>query len=230
MNTPAQTTSPAMLLRVYLTNGSTECFVQEDEAVARTIWESTDPVRLFAQQRLVIAGTYSKSVFACSEIERIDFVQQFCPCWQFPNDYSDIVELSETEFRRHAHLDQPELMPKREQHTPAGDLMVSFLKLQFRNSAPLFLMTEFSVKLPVENQSFMRFLLSKTGFHMRLRGGGVGVVNLAHLAGYSVYPGVAQIPSDAWLAEPIAAKELSAPSNLTRAEKRRSEVTGANTR
>jgi hypothetical protein len=64
-------------------------------------------------------------------------------------------------------------------------------------------MTEFSVKLPIENQSFMRFLLSKTGFHMRLSGGGISVVNLANLAGYTVYPGVAQVPADSWIAEPM---------------------------
>jgi hypothetical protein len=62
-------------------------------------------------------------------------------------------------------------------------------------------MIEVSVKLPVENQSFMRFLLSKTGFHMRLQSGGTALVNLANLAGYLVYPGVAQIPSDSWIAE-----------------------------
>ena len=206
MSTSSNATSPAMLVRVYLAGGSVECFVQDDEATARKIWEGIDPVRLFAQQRLVIAGIYSKSVFASSEIVRIDFVQQFCPCWRFPEGYSDIVELSEAEFRRHAHLDEPELMPKREQHIPVGDLLVSFLKLQFRNDPPVFLMSEFSVKLPAENQSFMRFLLSQTGFHMRLRGGGVGVVNLAHLVGYTAYPGVAQIPSDAWLAEPSSTK------------------------
>ena len=69
---------------------------------------------------------------------------------------------------------------------------------------PLFLMVEFPVKLPAENYSFMNFLLSKGSFHMRLRGGGIGVVNLAHLAGYTVYPGVAQVPADTWFAEPIA--------------------------
>jgi hypothetical protein len=195
-----------MLVRVHLTDGSVESFTQADEATARKTWESLDPVRLFAQPRLVIAGAYSKSVFVGPEIVRIDFVQHFCPCWKFPQGYSDVVELSEADFRKNAHLDEPELMPKREQCTPVGDLLVSFLKLQFRRTAPLFLMAELSVKLPVENQSFMRFLLSKTGFHMRLRGGGVGVVNLAQLAGYTVFPGVAQIPSDAWLAEPIQTK------------------------
>ncbi len=209
MSISSNATSPAMLIRVHLAGGSVDSFVQDDQATARRIWEGIEPVRLFTQQRLVIAGTYSKSVFATSEIARIDFVQQFCPCWKFPDGYSDIVELSEGEFRKHAHLDEPELMRKREEHTPVGDLLVSFLKLQFRNSLPLFLMAEASVKLPAENQSFMRFLLSKTGFHMRIRGGGVGVVNLAHLTGYTVYPGVAQVPSDAWVAEPTSIEQAA---------------------
>jgi hypothetical protein len=195
------TASTALIVRVHLTDGSIETFEQADEALARKTWDGLDPLRLFAMQRVVIAGTYSKSVFVSSEIARLDFVQQFCPCWQFPEGYSDVVELSEAEFRKYAHLDQPELMPKREQGVPVGDLKVSFLKLRFRSSAPLFLMTEFSVRLPAESQSFMRFMLSKTGFHMRLRGGGVGVVNLAHLAGYTSFPSVPQVPSDAWTAE-----------------------------
>src|SRR6266404_6946343 len=112
-NKVPDSTSPAMLVRVHLTNGSVESFLQADEATARKTWESLDPVRLFAQQRLVIAGTRSKSVFVASEIVRIDFVQRFCPCWEFPQGYSDIVELSEADFRKYAHLDQPELMAKR---------------------------------------------------------------------------------------------------------------------
>ncbi len=192
-----------MLVRVHLTDGSVESFSQPDEAIAREIWQSVEPSRLFTQPRLVIAGTHSKSVFVPSEIVRIDFIKQGYTCWAFPEGYADVVELSEADFRNHAHLDQPELMPKREQPTPVGDLLVSFLKLSFKSNPPIFLMMELSVKLPAENQSFMRFLLSKTGFHMRLRGGGIGVVNLANLAGYTVYPGVAQIPADSWIAEPI---------------------------
>src|SRR5436190_20207454 len=61
-----------------------------------------------------------------------------------------------------------------------------------------------AAELPAESQSFMQFMLSKAAVHMRLRGGGIGVVNLANLAGYAVYPGVAQIPGDSWLAEPVS--------------------------
>lgn len=195
--------APAMIVRIHLENGSVQSFVQADEATARKTWEAIDPVRLFTQARVVIAGDYSKSVFVGSAMVRIDFVQHFCPCWEFPEGYLDVVELSEADFRKNAHLDEPKLMAKRDHRTPVGDLLVSFIKLEFRNAAPLYLMAELSVKLPAENQSFMRFLLSKTGFHMRLRGGGVGVVNLAQLTGYTAYPGVPQIPSDAWPAEPM---------------------------
>ena len=206
-NTIGGSNDPVMILRVHLLDGSIESFTLSDEAEAGQIWERVDPVRLFAQQRLVIAGTRSKSVFASSGVTRIDFVQNCFACWGFPEGYSDVVELSEAEFRKHAHLDQPELMTRRENPTPVGDLLVSFLRLRFTNGKPVFLMVELPVKLPVESQSFMRFLLSKAGFHMRLRGGGVGVVNLAHLAGYTVYPGVAQLPPDAWLAEAILREE-----------------------
>ncbi len=193
-----------MIIRVHLADGSVQSFVQADEPKARRLYECVDPGRLFAQPHLVIAGTYSKSVFVPAEVVRIDFVQHSYTCWDFPEGYADVVELTEADFRKHAHLDQPELMPKREQPTPPGNPLVSVLQLFLRRTAPIYLMTEFSVKLPAENQSFMRFLLSRTGFHMRLRGGGVAVVNLAHLTGYTAYPGVVQVPADSWMAEPLA--------------------------
>jgi hypothetical protein len=36
---------------------------------------------------------------------------------------------------------------------------------------------------------------------MRLPFGGIGLVNLANLVSYDVYPGVAEVPADTWLAE-----------------------------
>ena len=191
-----------MTIRFHLTGGSIQSFVQTDSATARKIWDCVDPVRLFARPRTVIGGEHSKAVFVSAEIIRVDFIQDSFQCWEFPGGYSDIVELSEAEFRKFAHLDQPALMPRRDKPTPVGDLLVSFVELHMRGGSPLFVMVEAPVKLPAESQSFMQFMLSKTSVHMRLRGGGIGVLNLANLAGYTVYPGVAQIPADSWLAEP----------------------------
>lgn len=193
---------PILAIRFHLTDGSVHSFVQNDSVAARNIWDAVDPARLFTRPRIVMGSEHSKAVFVSAEIIRVDFIQDSFQCWEFPGGYSDIVELSEQEFRKYAHLDEPALMAKRDQPTPVGDLLVSFVRLQMRGSRPLFVMVEAPVKLPVESQSFMQFMLSKGSVHMRLRGGGIGIVNLANLAGYIVYPGVAQIPADSWLAEP----------------------------
>jgi hypothetical protein len=192
-----------LTIRFHLTDGSIHSFAQTVSAAVEKLWKTVDPARLFAHQRIVIGSEHSKSVFVSVEVVRVDFLSESLQCWKFPAGYADIVELSEGEFRKHAHLDQPKLMVKRDQPTPAGDLLVSFVQLQMRGGHPVFAMVEVQAKLPAESQSFMQFLLSKGAVHMRLRGGGIGVLNLANLAAYTVYPGVAQIPGDAWLAEPI---------------------------
>lgn len=203
---PTSAQKTALVIRVHLTDGSVDSFAQMDEVEAEKLWDKIEPSRLFSQPRLVLAGEHSKSVFVTAQIVRVDFVQAGNECWDFPGGYADVVELSEEDFRRHAHLDQPESMAKRNEPTPVGDLLVSFLKLNLAGGKPLFLMVEVPVKLPAENHSFMHFMLSKSGLHMRLREGGIGVVNLANLLGYVVYPGVPQIPADTWLIEPVLNK------------------------
>ena len=206
MNTDpsAREPKPALIIRIHLTDGSVQSFSQSDSAVAEAIWDSVDPARFFSNPRIIIGSEHSKAIFVSAETVRVDFIQDTFDCWKFPGGYSDIVELSEEEFRRHAHLDEPALMPKREQPAVVGDLLVSFAKLQMRGSSPLFVMTEFPVKLPTESQSLMRFMLSKSSAHMRLRTGGIGIINLANLAAYTVYPGIAQLPADSWPAEPVS--------------------------
>ena len=205
MTTDPQTnlSKPPLTIRFHLTDGSIHSFTQTNTTINEKLWDAIAPSRLFMHQRIVVGSEHSKSVFVAAEIIRVDFLHHSFQCWEFPGGWSDIVELSEEEFRAHAHLDQPSLMVRREQPTPPGDLLVSFVRLQLRGGRPLFAMVEAPAKLPAESQSFMQFMLSKASVHMRLRGGGIGVVNLANLAAYTVYPGVAQIPGDSWLAEPI---------------------------
>jgi len=194
---------PPRTIRFQLTDGSVHEFTQADATINEKLWNEIEPSRLFARHRIVVGSEHSKSVFVANEIIRMDFLHESFQRWDLPAGHSDIVELSEQEFRQHTHLDQRDLMVKRNEPTPAGDMLVSFIRLQMRGGHPVFLMIEILIKLPAENQFFMQFFLSKGALHMRLRGGGTGVLNLANLATYTVYPGVAQIPSDSWLAEPI---------------------------
>jgi len=192
-----------LTLRIHLTDGSVHSFTQSDPTIIEKLWSAIEPSRLFAQRRIIVGSAHSKSVFVATEITRVDLLHDSLEGWPFPPGYTEIVELSAEEFRQHARIGKPTLMVRRDRPNPVGDLLVSFIKLHLRGSQPLFVMVEIFAKLPAENQSVMHFLLSKTAVHMRLRGNGISVINLANLAGYTTYPGVAQIPADSWLAEPV---------------------------
>ena len=124
MNTQNSPLKAGLTVRFHLTDGSIHSFVLTDNAAARKLWEGVDPARLFARPRIVVGNEHSKAVFVSAETVRVDFLHESFQCWEFPAWYSDIVELSEEEFREHAHLDRPAQMTRREQPTPVGDLLV----------------------------------------------------------------------------------------------------------
>jgi hypothetical protein len=195
---------PALEIRIHFADGSKESFVQADAEIAEGILQQIIPSHLFTQTRIVVADDYSKSVFVCSQINRIDFVNDGDGFAHIPDDHADIVELTEAEFRKHVPSNYSSRLQKRKQRRRAGDLLVSFLNLRMRGGSHVYLMNETVVKLPADSQSYMQRLLSKGTLSVRLAGGGESFLNLANLISYTVYPGVPEIPSDTWMAQPKA--------------------------
>jgi hypothetical protein len=198
---------PALEIRFQFVEGSQETYVQPDPGTATTILNGISPPLLFSHYRIVVADDYSKSVFVCSQLNRVDFVFEGDGFAHIPEDHADMVELSEVEFNEQVNLDDPSGLQKRRQPRRVGELVVSFLRLRMRGGNQVYLMKEEVVKLPVDNQSYMHRLLSKSTLGFRLPGGGAGFLNLANLIGYSVYPGVVEAPVDTWIAEPKPAHE-----------------------
>lgn len=201
-------TSPVLEIRIHLTDGSTEAFVQPEIELAGQILRQISPAHLFAQSRIVIADDYSKSVFVCSEINRIDFVHDGDGFSHLPYDHADLVEITGEMFQQHVPLNDPARLDERAQHRHVGDLFVSFHYLRMRGGSRVYLVEEKLVKLPAESQSYMQRYLSKGALAVRLAGGGQSILNLANLMGYSVYPGVPEIPSDSWMAQPKETNEI----------------------
>jgi hypothetical protein len=195
--------SPALEIRIHFVDGSKEIFVQPDADISESILQQIIPSHLFSQTRIVVADDYSKSVFVSSQINRIDFVNDGDGFAYIPDDHADIVELTEAEFRKHAPLNHPSRLQKRRQRRRVGNLLVSFLNLRMRGGSHVYLMNETLVKLPADSQSYMQRLLSKGTLSVRLPGGGQSFLNLANLIGYTVYPGVAEVPADTWMAQPF---------------------------
>ena len=193
---------PALEIRFQFVEGSEETYVQSDPGIAAKILNEISPPLLFSHYRIVVADDYSKSVFVCSQLNRVDFVFEGDGISRIPQDHEDMVELSEVDFNKRVRLDNPAGLQKRQQPRRVGDLVFSYLYLRMRGGNKVYLLKESVVKLPVDNQSYTHRLLSKGTLGVRLPGGGVGFVNLANLVGYSVNPGVADAPTDTWIAEP----------------------------
>ena len=187
-------------IRFQFVDGSVASFFQPDPEIAESIWGPINVAHPFTRPRIVVADDFSKSVFLASQINRIDFVFEGSDFSKIPNDHADLVELSEEDFRARVPLEDPSRLERRAQPRHVGDLLVSFLHLRMRGDSHIYLMNETLVKLPVDNHSFMQRLLSGGSYSIRLQGGGQGFLNLSNLLGYTVYPGVPEIPSDSWMA------------------------------
>ena len=195
----------ALEIRFQFVDGSSERFIQPDAEAAEIIRQRASSSNPFNQSRIVVADDYSKSVFVGSQINRIDFVFDGSGLSRIPLDHLELVELTEGEFHQCVPVNDPGLLPRRNHQRQVGDLLVSFLNLRMRGGSHVYLMNEIVVKLPAENQSFMQRLLSKGTYGIRLREGGYGLLNLQNLIGYTVYPGVPELPGDTWMAQPKAA-------------------------
>jgi len=192
--------APPLEIRFQFVDGSVANFFQSDPEIAENIWSRINVAHLFTRPRIVVADDYSKSVFLASQINRIDFVFEGSDFSKIPNDHAELVELSEEDFRERVPLDDLARLERRVQPRRVGDLLVSFLHLRMRGGSHVYLMNETLIKLPVDNHSFMHRLLSGGSYSTRLQGGGQGFLNLSNLLGYTVYPGVPEIPSDSWMA------------------------------
>jgi hypothetical protein len=198
----------ALEVRFQFVDGSKETFVQADAKAAEAVRDQINLSNLFHQSRIVVVDDYSKSVFVCAQINRIDLVFDSPSFSRIPPDHAELVELTEAEFRQRVPVNDRTLLQRRERQLQVGDLLVSFLHLRMRGGSHVYLMNEIVVKLPAENQSFMQRLLSKGAYSIRLPEGGQGLLNLQNLISYTVYPGVPEVPADSWMAQPKAIYEI----------------------
>ena len=200
---PRKTNSrPALEIRFHFVDGSKKTFITANSEAAEAIRDRINLAKVFHKTRIVVADEYSKSVFVCSQINRVDFLFNGSGFSIIPPDHADLVELTKAEFDQCVPMNDPTLLQKRDHRRQVGDLLVSFLHLRMRGGSHVYLMNEIVVKLPAENHSFMQRLLSNGTYGIRLREGGYGLLNLQNLIGYTVYPGVPELPADTWMAQP----------------------------
>jgi hypothetical protein len=185
--------NPSVRIRFHGVDGSVETFVQHEASLVKHILNGFQPARIFAQERITIAGGYSFTTVIASQVTRIDLVSPQLSEWDFPDGVVGAVELSERTFR--GLVSDPQL--KESPETSRRDSTMAFLDIAMVRGRHSFLAMELAAG-PAADQINGLHLLPGLSFRMRL--GGISLLNFANLSRLTIHPGTAQAPAGSWFA------------------------------
>ena len=193
-----------MEIRIHTQSGSVETFFQDNPALAASIAKGIQFTKVFASETITLAGDYSLTTFAASQVYRVDLVAADFASWRYPDDILDVVELCEDEFRERSHLNDPARLERRRSPKQTGEFVVVFVEVEMTGGARIFLAAKIKVGLPVERLPRLRSLFSAAAVHFRMRQGGTAILNLKNLVRFTINPGPDVTPSDAWPAHHLS--------------------------
>ena len=203
-----------MEIRIHTQSGSVESFFQDNPALVARILDRIRTTRAFGADVITIAGDYSLTKFAASQVSRVDLlIEDYVP-WKYPDDVLDVFELSEDEFREQSHLNDPSRLERRRSPKQTGECAVVFVDVEMTGgTSRIFLRAKIKVGLPAERLQRLHKLFSASAVHFRMRQGGVAILNLANLVRFTFTPGPDVTPIDAWPAHHLSRRKESL--NLT---------------
>ena len=119
-----------MDIQIHLKNGQVTRFCQENRAKCERIFKPVKPIKLFSRQHIVIQDNRTIRVFACAEVEWVQFITQCDPRWSIPNGPKPMMLLSEEEYE--TKIAAAELKIEiRKNATSAGSVILDKALLRF---------------------------------------------------------------------------------------------------
>jgi hypothetical protein len=193
-----------MEIRIHTQSGSVESFFQDNPTQVATILKAIQSTKVFAANVITIAGDYSLTSFAASQVNRVDLIGEALPLWKHPADILDVVEFSEEEFRERSHLNDPTRLEPRRNPKQTGESALVFVEVEMAGGTRIFLAGKIKVGLPAERLQRLRTLFSAAAVHFRMLQGGTAILNLKNLVRFTLNPGPDVTPIDAWPAHHLA--------------------------
>jgi hypothetical protein len=178
-------------IQVHSVDGPVTRFVQDDSEAIRKSLDQMQPGKIFAQHHLLITDHRSITIFPTTAIARVDLVMERYPDWPFPPGVSDVAEISEREFVRRCRA-----VRRGEQSLGAPTRsLTAFGEIELANGDRICLEARLASRsgLPRDRGLSLHHLLTAPSLHSRRRGGGVLILNPAHIVRWAFYPGPLQM-------------------------------------
>ncbi len=193
-----------MKILIHTQGGSVETFFQDDPALVARILKGIQPAKVFTRDIITIAGDYSLTTFVASRVNRVDFIAEDLPPWEYPADILYVVELSEDDFRERSHVNDPARLERRRSPKRTGEFAVVFVEVEMTGGDRIFLAAEIQVGLEVERRQRLHMLFSAPAVHFRLLQGGLSIQNVKNLVRFTINPGPDVTPMGAWPAHHLS--------------------------
>ncbi len=193
-----------MKILIHTQGGSVETFFQDDPALVARILKGIQPAKVFTRDIITIAGDYSLTTFVASRVNRVDFIAEDLPPWEYPSDILYVVELPEDDFRERSHVNDPARLERRRSPKRTGEFAVVFVEVEMTGGDRIFLAAEIQVGLEVERRQRLHMLFSAPAVHFRLLQGGISLLNVKNLVRFTINPGPDVTPMGVWPAHHLS--------------------------
>jgi len=168
-------------IRVYAPDGNTRLFTQSNLMLANQALRELNPAKLFAENALKIFDDDGEFTFAAAEVQRIDLITDRLSVWDFPFIIGTHVELTEGEFRGCVGALQ------RGKPTSSAAMPV-YISVEMTAGQRYFFWMQAIGGLGAIRANGIGSVIQMPQLVFGLRTGGVGILNLAHMENFSIYP------------------------------------------
>ena len=169
-------------IRVYSIDGATRTIAQNGPERANQTLHELNPTTLFGPDKITVMDDETEVAFAPGLVTRVDLISEQLSVWDYPFVLGALMELTEPEFNQ--FVQEPQQW--QEAGLPGGTPM--FLHLEMADDRHCFLWMKVAAGLPPANGSRLNSVFAERRLIFDLRTGGIGILNLAHLLRFSIYP------------------------------------------
>jgi hypothetical protein len=191
---------PNLLVEVHRTDGQIDRFEVFDSEQAKVLVDLLNPAKVFANPSLMLSEANCLTTYRSQSIVRIDVGGADAPIWPHLGGASSIREVSEDEFKSVSGSE--ELARERmEAWRNPGTKQEGFTEVVLTTGKRIVWRVTMvsSEMVALDSISVARSLLNATALHGQRADGATTIINMAHAARLSFYPGPptthARVPS-----------------------------------
>lgn len=184
---------PMLTIHVHTLDSHVTRFRQNDPCAVQHILKQIHPGQLF-QHNLVLQDERATSIFPYKALVRIDLIMDSYPNWPFYNNCVQAIELTEAAFLERCRLQG--VAGGRATPPHPGEIVAVLADITLANADRVYAQYDIQAHgaTPADLGMMVQHVSTEPIQHLLRHGGGVILINSAHIMRLNLYPGLVQLP------------------------------------